>query len=910
MQSLNDVELHIDDVKLLVIDDDTPSVIVHPTKISLAPGQRSQYWVSLATRPESSSQVGLSYVSTPHFNVESDHILVFNQENWFVKQNVVVEGKRSGIPGHHNISIDHVVRNYGDIDQTDSVDISMREEVDVEVELIVSPTQVTLNEGTSRQYSVVLDAQPEQDLVVKPRHQAAAHLTTGEALVFSPSNWNIEQHVTVSAIQDADARDHEILISHDIESEGASTTGPSVVISIHDDDTREVLISKAELRIPEGSFETYSVVLATKPSTDVLVTATSDDSAVVDLFAELTFTPTNWDSPVEVVVDATRDGDALDENVAIHHRVSGYGEVTMAPSVDVLVYDSNVAGVTVSPTLLQLVEGESVTYSVVLGSEPSRSVEITPSSMRPDLVEVEHGVIFTSDNWSVPQNITIRALEDRGHSNEHVSIRHAVSGYESIDTAPSVVVSLQDNDIAASDLVLEKVARTIADQSVSAISRRAKSDGSSSGFGQSISNSLRAGTSDRQHGYDAKRVLAAIEFSLDSLTCPSTQSTVEAPTGDGTLNWFCRFPISVWGNGDYQRISSDYRIDRFTGGSSTFNLGIDIALSDAWLVGFLASSSAVSADVLELGWTQKYSFDITNFYVYAKALYPTFDGWVTTGRGTGTLDIQSPSSSLSYSSPIETSTSALGGRALVKRFRSYDLSVKGQTMWTSLSVLGTELDGAGVVKSHVDATRSRLALEASKLFRRTDQSGSLRPEIQLGLRHDGGSSTGDEKMRAEIITGIGYRDASGRIKLSSHVNFSNVLANGEWGGSIQFEIEPFEGGHGFSFRFRPIYGLELTNVVDLWSRNDSSNQSTSAVNRQRTDYRVQSFMGYGFTRQHWVVTPYISIETSDNARSSKVGTSWRTLRDEAIFGLYLENLTRSEPGSNDIGLKIEFRARL
>ena len=908
---LNDVELDVSDVTVLVEDDDIPAVVVHPTEIDLEPGESASYEISLATRPQSAMQVGLDYTSSAHFRVVSDRVLTFNLENWYVKRSVMVEGLKSRIVAtRHSMSIGHIVMNYGGIRRADSVDITMSAKVDVEVGAIVTPAHLVLDEGTSRRYAVVLDAQPIYDTTVIPIHQAEQHLSTPRALVFTPSNWNVRQIVTISAGHDPDARDHEVLISHDITSNGTTRRGPSVVVSIRDDDAREVLISTDAIRMPEGSSESYTIVLATEPSSEVVVTAMSDNSSVIDTFEHLRFAPTNWNIPQTVIVSSVIDGDALDEEAVIHHSVTGYGEVTTAAPVNVRVYDKNVAEVIIAPTLVRLVEGDSTEYTVVLGSQPTNSVEITPTSANPELVQVGNGVKFTSQNWSVPQNVAIRASEDQGNVNEHVTIQHAVSGYGSITLAPSVTVSLQDNDIVASEFALSKVAGTVADQSVFAISKRGKPESSTSNLIQSVSNTLGHRINENGRDYNHDRQPTSIAFDLDSPICPSALSVSDDTDSEQTPSWFCRYPVSVWGSGDYQSVSDSLDLERFDGRLSTFNLGVDVSLSDAWLVGLLASTSQVRADVIELVSSHQYDFDLSSFYLYAKAFYPRFEGWATTGQGTGTLDIRLPSSRLSYSSSLETSTSAIGGRATVTQFRSFDINVKGETIWTSLSVLGTDLEGSGIVESEVDTTRSRLSLEASKHVRLPGDRGSLVPEVELGLRHDGDSTAGGDNTLIELVTGFGYRSTSGRVKLSSHVNYSNRTRKDGWGGNIQFEIEPFNDGQGFSFRLRPIYGVELTSITDLWRESPTFEQSTSNLYRANVGYRVQSFIGYGLARHHGVLTPYISTETQAATRSSRLGILWNTWWHDLLFKLYLEDVSRPGAISNDSGLNVEFQIRL
>ena len=70
-----------------------------------------------------------------------------------------------------------------------------------------------------------------------------------------------------------------------------------------------------------------------------------------------------------MTVRAGRDGDDESETAAISHAVSGYGSITTADSVDVTVADLDSAGVTVSTRSLQISEGGTDTYTLVLDTE-------------------------------------------------------------------------------------------------------------------------------------------------------------------------------------------------------------------------------------------------------------------------------------------------------------------------------------------------------------------------------------------------------------------------------------------------------------------------------------------------------------------------------------------------------------
>ena len=134
------------------------------------------------------------------------------------------------------------------------------------------------------------------------------------------------------------------------------TAGPSdVALTLEDDDTRGVTVSKSDLDIDEGDDGTYTVVLTSEPTGQVTVTPSrSSGDADVTVSGALTFTTANWDTAQTVTVSTAQDLDAVDDTAVIGHVVSGgdYGSVAAA-SVDVTVDDDETASsgvtLTVSP---------------------------------------------------------------------------------------------------------------------------------------------------------------------------------------------------------------------------------------------------------------------------------------------------------------------------------------------------------------------------------------------------------------------------------------------------------------------------------------------------------------------------------------------------------------------------------
>ena len=117
------------------------------------------------------------------------------------------------------------------------------------------------------------------------------------------------------------------------------------------------------------------------------------------------------------------------------------------------VTDDDTAGVTVSESSLSLEEGGSATYTVVLNTQPVSDVEIFPFSNVEGVTAAPVKLTFTSDNWHMPQTVTVRAAQDDDPAHEQGVIGHSLgvtagSAYGSVTIAP-VFFSVTDDDAGA-----------------------------------------------------------------------------------------------------------------------------------------------------------------------------------------------------------------------------------------------------------------------------------------------------------------------------------------------------------------------------------------------------------------------------------------------------------------------------
>jgi len=321
---------------------------------------------------------------------------------------------------------------------------------------------ITISEGATSSsaaylidsYTVHLNTQPSSlvsvAITVSEPTQASVSTPT---LVFTPTNWNIDQTVTVVPIHDGIANQpyHDVAISHipsstDPHYENKLQTSwndlgvrildtidsPMVVLSTHSvSGTEGVTLSNA-----------YTVVLNTKPTANVIVNVASTDSGnpiTIDAnTTTLTFAPTdgNWNVPRQIHITPVHD---YVVNGGIHIGVISHTTSSTDPNyatdsaifndasgnVAVSITDIDTAGVTFkdvndvvvsTPSAIVTEGGATATFKVNLTSKPLNDVyfEILDASASPMVTMSPSTLTFTPDEWNpfVFQTVTVTAIHD------------------------------------------------------------------------------------------------------------------------------------------------------------------------------------------------------------------------------------------------------------------------------------------------------------------------------------------------------------------------------------------------------------------------------------------------------------------------------------------------------------------
>ena len=430
-----------------VTDNDEAGVTVSKSGLTIAEGGSGTYTVVLNSQPTGSVTVtpssGMPAVATV------SGALTFGTGNWSSAQTVTVHAVNDDVAGGEGSAmVSHAVAGYGSVSTAANVSVAVTDNDTAGVS--VSKSELTMSEGGSGTYAVALDSQPTGSVTVTPSSGMPAVATVSGALTFGTGNWSSAQTVTVRGVDnDVDGDDVTLKVSHEVTGYGPVSGADDVTVTVTDDDTAGVTVSKSGLTMSEGGSGTYTVALDSQPTGNVTVTPSSGKPAVATVLpAALTFTTGNWSSAQTVTVTGVdNDVDAADASATVTHGVAGYGSVP-AGNVAVTVTDNDTAGVTVSPDALTVAEGATGTYTVKLDTEPVGSVTVAVASGDGEVATASPAALtFTTGNWSSAQTVTVTAGTDPDAENESATLTHTVAGYGSV-TADSVAVTVTDDDTA------------------------------------------------------------------------------------------------------------------------------------------------------------------------------------------------------------------------------------------------------------------------------------------------------------------------------------------------------------------------------------------------------------------------------------------------------------------------------
>ncbi len=478
--------LIVADVSVTNQDNDTAAAIVAPTSglVTGEDGSAATFTVRLTAQPTADVIIPVAS-SDPSEGTVSTTALTFTPQSWNVPQTVTVSGVDDD---EADGDVAYAIQT-GTTTSTDAAfngltvdDVSVTNLDDDEVAVLIAPVTglITGEDGSTDQFTVRLASRPTANVTID-----VSSSDPGEALVdvtqilFTPQSWNQAQTITVTG-QDDDVDDGDV--AYRIVTSTASSDDPAyhglavedVLGTNENDDTAAILVTPPAT--PEtsesGGTATFSVVLGSQPTADVVIALSSSnpDEGTADQ-PELVFTPETWNAPQTVVVngqdDLVDDGDVAYTIIlaAAGSDDPGYAGLD-ADDVSLTNLDDDVPGIAVVPTAgLEVSEtGQNATFDIVLTSQPTADVTIPlASSDSGEATLSTPAVTFTPDNWNTPQRITVTGVDDdQVDGTVQLSVRTAAAV-----SADPIFSGIDATDVAVRNLDDDRATLSVADVRVS-----------------------------------------------------------------------------------------------------------------------------------------------------------------------------------------------------------------------------------------------------------------------------------------------------------------------------------------------------------------------------------------------------------------------------------------------------------
>ena len=191
----------------------TPSLGLTLSSVTLDEGSTAQYAVSLTQAPSDDVTVMVSGSDDGAVTV-SPLVLTFTPSNWNTAQTVTLSAVQDPDTMDETVTLTHTASGGGFAGESATFTAMAAVTDDDVPALVLSATSATLAEGGEEAtYTVALATLPTAAVTVgSPDEEAVA--VSPVLLTFTPSDWDTAQPVTLNAVEDFDAADETVTLTH------------------------------------------------------------------------------------------------------------------------------------------------------------------------------------------------------------------------------------------------------------------------------------------------------------------------------------------------------------------------------------------------------------------------------------------------------------------------------------------------------------------------------------------------------------------------------------------------------------------------------------------------------------------------------------------------------------------------
>jgi hypothetical protein len=427
--------LNPSDVSVTNNDNDVAGISVNPTSglTTSESGGTASFTILLTSQPTANVNIGLTSSNLNEGTVSPSSV-TFTSANWNSPQTITVTGVNDySIDGNIAYTIITAAASSTDpvYNGMNPSDVSVTNTDNDVAGITINPTSGlnTTEAGGQATFTIVLNTIPTANVTIGLTSSNTAEGTVSpSSITIQPANWNVPVTVTITGVDDL-VDDGDILYSIVTAAATSSDThynglNPSdVSVTNINNDVADIIVDPTSglVTSESGTTATFTIVLTSKPTADVKINLSSDNTAEGKVSpSSVTFTSTNWNTAQTVTVtgvdDQSVDGDIYYNIITSNATSSDLKYSGMdVDDVSCINLDNDNPDITVTPTsgLTTTEAGGTATFTVVLLTKPTNDVTIPLSSSNTAEGTVsQSSLTFTSKNWDTPQTVTITGVND------------------------------------------------------------------------------------------------------------------------------------------------------------------------------------------------------------------------------------------------------------------------------------------------------------------------------------------------------------------------------------------------------------------------------------------------------------------------------------------------------------------
>ena len=415
-------------IEVHLIDDDMPG-LSFASQLAVHEGSSNTYEIALTSSPHASVTV-MPLVSNSSILTVQPSSLTFDPQNWHEPQVVTVTAAEDEEAANLQATIQHVVRGsqYGGL-RTPDLRVQVLD--NDEPAVYVSPMALTILEGESSSYTVVLQTQPTDNvnLAVESSDSSVLQILQ-ENIEFTPTNWNVAQVVDLQSSANSIDSDREITILHQAMGGGYDEVDVgSVMVELEDVDP--ISAQPAVLSISVGETASYTVSIKQDPQQTLIIMPFASESDTLDVTpASVTIAEGDWSEPIrfEVSTHSQLEPPSVSRSLEIVHSVrTAQDEVIDAESAIVQVVIEAQESASQVAASIAMVSEDAAFVEFSLSERPTHPVVIVPATNHDQVSFSPTNLRFEPESGVHYQTL---AINGHGHSLEDDFVRKFVQNVD------------------------------------------------------------------------------------------------------------------------------------------------------------------------------------------------------------------------------------------------------------------------------------------------------------------------------------------------------------------------------------------------------------------------------------------------------------------------------------------------